>query len=53
MLVFNLYDGQSVHIGDDIKIVIDRCVDDGASTRIGIEAPKEVEVLREELIKKD
>ena len=50
MLVLTLYDGEAVHIGDDIKIVMDRCIDDGSSTRLGIEAPKDVKVLREELV---
>lgn len=46
----SLYDGEAVHIGDDIKIVMDRCIDDGSSTRLGIEAPDDVKVLREELL---
>ena len=50
MLVLTLYDGQSVHIGDDIKIEMDRCIDDGNSTRLRIEAPREVPILREELL---
>ena len=29
MLVLTLYDGEAVRIGDDIKIVMDRCIDDG------------------------
>jgi len=50
MLVLTLEDGEAVHIGDDIKLVIDRCIDDGNSTRLGIEAPKDIAILREELI---
>ena len=50
MLVLTLYDGEAVHIGDDIRIVMDRCIDDGNSTRLAIEAPNEVKVLRSELI---
>ena len=50
MLVITLYDGEAVHIGDDIKIVMDRCIDDGNSTRLAIEAPAEVMVLRGELL---
>jgi len=49
MLVLTLYDGEAVHIGEDIKIVMDRCIDDGNSTRLAIEAPTDVKVLREEL----
>ena len=50
MLVLTLYDGQSVRIGDEIKIEMDRCIDDGNSTRLRIEAPKDVSILREELL---
>ena len=32
MLVLTLYDGQSVYIGDDIKVEMERCIDDGNST---------------------
>jgi len=53
MLVLTLRDGEAVHIGDDVKIVMDRCIDDGYSTRLGIEAPKHIKVLREELIQQD
>ena len=50
MLVLTLCDGQSVHIGDDIKIEMDRCIDDGNSTRLRIDAPREIPILREELL---
>ncbi|NRP10371.1 MULTISPECIES: carbon storage regulator [unclassified Marinobacterium] len=50
MLVLTLHDGQSVRIGDEIKIEMDRCIDDGNSTRLRIEAPKDVSILREELL---
>ena len=53
MLVITLKDGESVYIGDDIRIEMDRCIDDGRSTRLRIEAPKNVIILREELIKED
>jgi len=49
MLILTLRDGEAVHIGDEIRIVMDRCADDGESTRIGIEAPQNIKVLREEL----
>jgi len=51
MEFFDLQDVDALIIGDDIKLVIDRCIDDGLSTHLGIDAPKEVLVLREELIK--
>jgi len=53
MLVRTLYDGEAVHIGDDIRIVMDRCIDDGNSTRLAIDAPADVLVLREELLNPD
>lgn len=46
-----LKDGESFYIGDYIRVEMDRCIDDGKSTRIRIDAPKDVIVLREELIK--
>ena len=50
MLVLTLYDGEAVHIGDDIKIVMDRCVDDGSFTRLAVDAPASIKVLRQELL---
>ena len=50
MLLLDLNDGDIVKIGEHISILIDRCVDDGRSTRLGVEAPKEVLILREELV---
>jgi len=47
MLVLTRRLGESITIGDNIKIVI---VDiDGNQIKIGIEAPREIEVYREEL----
>lgn len=48
-----LFDGESLYIGDSIKIIIDRCVDDGNKTRLGIYAPKDVTVVRKELISRE
>lgn len=39
MLVLKLYGGEALHIGDNIKVVMDRCVNDGNATRLQIEAP--------------
>ena len=50
MLVLTLYDGESLHIGDEIRIEMDRCIDDGNSTKLRIDAPKAVKVFREELL---
>ncbi len=47
MLVLTRRLGESITIGDDVKVVI---VDvDGNQVKIGIEAPRSVEVYREEL----
>jgi len=53
MLVLNLYDLERLHIGDNNTLTIDRCVDDGNATRIGIEAPREVSIMRAELVDDD
>jgi carbon storage regulator len=50
MLVLTRRLGESITIGEDVKIVI---VDiDGNQVKIGIEAPRSVEVYREELYEK-
>ena len=43
--------GEAILIGDDIKITVTAI--NGNQCRIGIDAPKEVKVLREELVKRD
>ena len=47
MLVLSRKVGERILIGDNITIVVVRC--SGDKVRIGIEAPKEVKVIREEL----
>ena len=48
MLVLGIKDGESVHIGDNIRIkVLSR---KNGQTRIGFEAPESVKILRESLI---
>lgn len=47
MLVVTRKVRQSILIGHDIKVVIDSI--DGQRVRIGIEAPKDVVILREEI----
>ncbi len=42
---------ESILIGDNIKITVTAI--NGNQVRIGIDAPKEVKVLREELVKRD
>ena len=48
MLVLSRKSNQAIRIGDDIRVSIVRI--DRNQVRLGIEAPGEVEVLREELI---
>ncbi|WP_293983944.1 carbon storage regulator CsrA [uncultured Clostridium sp.] len=47
MLIITRKKGESIMIGDDIEITISK-IDDG-SVKIGIEAPKNVNILRKEL----
>ncbi|EKQ51142.1 MULTISPECIES: carbon storage regulator CsrA [unclassified Clostridium] len=47
MLIITRKKGESLMIGDDIEITISK-IDDG-SVKIGIEAPKSVNILRKEL----
>ena len=48
MLIITRKKGESLMIGDDIEITISR-IEDG-SVKIGIQAPKEVSILRKELL---
>ena len=47
MLVLSRKESQSLHLGDTIKVTIIGV--SGDQVRIGIEAPEEIRVLREEL----
>lgn len=47
MLIITRKKGESLMIGDDIEIVVSK-IDDG-SVKIGINAPKNVSILRKEL----
>lgn len=47
MLIITRKKGESLMIGDDIEIIISK-IDDG-SVKIGINAPRDVEILRKEL----
>jgi carbon storage regulator len=48
MLVLSRKSLQSVTIGDDIRITVIRL--EGSQVRIGIEAPRDVRILRDELV---
>ena len=48
MLIITRIKGESLMIGDDIEITISK-IEDG-SVKIGIQAPKEVSILRKELL---
>lgn len=50
MLVLTRKDNESVQIGNDIQITMLECRK--GNVRIGIKAPKDVHILRSELIKK-
>lgn len=47
MLIITRKKGESLMIGDDIEITISK-LDDG-SVKLGIQAPKEITILRKEL----
>ena len=47
MLIITRKKGESLMIGDDIEIIISK-IDDG-SVKIGIEAPRNIQILRKEL----
>ncbi|WMI81011.1 carbon storage regulator [Anaerotignum sp. MB30-C6] len=47
MLVLQRKTGQSIYIGDDIKITIQDITSD--KVKISIEAPKDIPIVREEL----
>ena len=48
MLILRRKAGEALHIGDDIRITV-ISVDEGGA-RLAIEAPREIPVLREELL---
>lgn len=50
MLVLTRKTGQSIRIGDDILIKIVSI--DGSQVKLGIEAPKGIQIFREELYEK-
>ena len=51
MLILTRRIGETINIGNDIKITVTAI--SGNQVRIGISAPKEVKVLRQELVGRD
>lgn len=51
MLVISRKVDETVHIGENVKVTVVAVV--GGKVRLGIEAPKEVNVLRGELVGKE
>jgi carbon storage regulator len=50
MLVLSRKVNQVIHIGDNIRVVI---VDiEGCIVRVGIDAPKNIQILRDDAVKK-
>lgn len=47
MLIITRKRGESFTIGDNIKVVV---LETGSETRIGIEAPRDVQILRDNAI---
>ncbi len=47
MLLLTRRDGESIHIGDDIKVTVLEVK--GNQVKIGIDAPGDIAILREEL----
>lgn len=48
MLVLSRRVGERIRVGDDVVVTVVRV--SGGAVRIGIEAPRELSVLREELV---
>jgi carbon storage regulator len=52
MLVLTVKIGSSIYMGDDITVTL-LSVQDNYSARLGIDAPKEINIVREELLDRD
>ena len=51
MLILTRKEGESINIGDDVSVVV--LSTKGNQVRIGISAPKEVTILREEVAERN
>jgi carbon storage regulator len=51
MLVLTRNEGQAIRIGDDVKLTV--VSTKGGQVRIGIEAPRDLTILRAELVDRD
>ncbi len=49
MLVISRHVGESIKIGDDITLIVNKATDEDALVHLGIAAPREVEIYREEI----
>ncbi len=50
MLILERHSGESIHINDDIKLTI--YYNKGSQIKMGIEAPRHISIMREELLLK-
>lgn len=51
MLILTRKEGEAVWIGNDIRISVEYI--DGRQVRLGFDAPREVRIVREELLTRD
>jgi carbon storage regulator len=52
MLILTRMEGQKILIGDDITIVVTG-LSGGLQVKLGIDAPREIRVMREELLERE
>lgn len=52
MLILSRKKNEVIHIGNDIRIIITNTKDQYGQVKIGIDAPKDVKILRGELMEK-
>lgn len=53
MLILSRKKEERIRIGENITIVVTRIDSDGRKVSLGIEAPREMVILREELVSKN